>query len=131
MICTLRGPPVGKAKGKSKIPFRRHALPPPPPPGPTPQPDRPERTEAKNPGYWPGSAYSTDELAWLKRVEAFMKRTKRKFLSHVDYFRLALDALPELMAAKGVTAPDPPPPKKKRPPKPLGRTLFDDLPDDA
>lgn len=74
---------------KPKCPFKRFPLPPPPPVAYTPRADKAEGTDIRNRGYFPGSGYTEEELAWIKAVEKLQKRTGRKFLSHVDFLRLA------------------------------------------
>jgi hypothetical protein len=86
--------------------FKRHPLPPPPPPGPAPRPDRPEPTAAgaSSTSNHPGSRYTAAEVEFIRAVEAFQKRTGRKFLASVDYLRILLGL--------GYTRPAPKKPKK-------------------
>lgn len=86
-------------------------------------PDKPEETSIVNRGYWPGSNFNPEELAWLKAVEKLQKKTRRKFLSHVDYLRLALqlgyhqgDRPPKRQRKR--SAPTPPPPLPANPMNP-------------
>lgn len=107
---------------KSKTPFKRHPLPRPGKQEWVPPKDKAEGTDVRRRGYFPGSNYTSDELEWIMAVETFQRKEKRKFLSHVDYQRIALSL--------GYTKVPPPPVKRaKKAVKPLGPTLFDKLKD--
>jgi len=80
----------GFALGKVKTPHKKFQLKPIRREPHTPKPDMLEPTRSDRRGYWPGANYSALERAWLKAVESLQRRERRKFLSHVDYLRLAI-----------------------------------------
>lgn len=73
---------------KKKLPHRKHQLRPLPAVVYSPPRDKAEGTDVRQKGYHPGSAYSPSELAFIQAVDAFRRRTRRKFLSAVDHLRI-------------------------------------------
>lgn len=54
-------------------------------------------------GAYPGCEYTAAELAFLRAVEAYQRRTRRKFLRHTEYLAVALS-----MGYRLTSAPPPP-----------------------
>ena len=55
-----------------------------------PRPDGAEPTDPLSGGLmYAGANYTADELELLRAVQEYQKRHRRKYLSHVDYLRVA------------------------------------------
>lgn len=74
---------------KPKAPFKRFPLPPKRGQVWSPPADKIEGTDVRNPGYHPGSAFTVAELEFIRAVDEYRRKSRRKFLSAADHLRVA------------------------------------------